>query len=140
MNARKSGQIRRSGRATTGAPNKPKRDAAREASETISQHIKDEKAKGFKTSAAAVTVDSMTQEQLAKKQRKRSGSEKSRDGSAGRPPPSKESKLHRKSEKRRISVDMVTPETKRAREDHGWTGVGEATKRSILKPVGEIVI
>ena len=129
MNARKSGQVRRSARAPS--TNQPRRDAAREARETISQHIKDEKAKVLKSTSAAVTVDTITQENMNKKQ-KPPKTEK-RDSSAGRSGDGKSKNLKKRKDKR--SSEILSPETKRAREDHGWIGNGESIKRSILKPV-----
>ena len=44
-------------------------------------------------------------------------------------------KQKRRREKRQSLQDPLSPDTKRAREDHGWDGVGDTYRRQILKPV-----
>ena len=137
MNARKSGQVRRSARAPSTSQG-PRRDAARTASETISQLTKDEKAKILKASVPTGILGSDSTGKVEKKSR-----DKSRDSSTGRNsksevesnPKSKSSNLKKRKEKRKRSSEIISPETKRQREDHGWTGNGSPIKRSILKPV-----
>ena len=124
----KSGSIRNR-RTTTG---RVKRTSAREATESISKQIHDEKGKGIKSIQVAAE-QAQAQEDEAK-QAKREKMKNSTPPSSGQPKRETQ-KQKRRREKRQSLQDPLSPDTKRAREDHGWDGVGDTYRRQILKPV-----
>ena len=123
----KSGSIRNR-RTTTG---RVKRTSAREATESISKQIHDEKGKGIKSIQVAAE-QAQAQEDEAK-QAKREKMKNSTPPSSGVKRETQKQKRRR--EKRQSLQDPLSPDTKRAREDHGWDGVGDTYRRQILKPV-----
>ena len=116
-----------SGRSRRSNVGRPSRDAARNASENIQKNVKEERGRVPKPSETEVKPEVKTEFKNKLEPKTEAKSPEVRKG-PGRPPKRKRPEKKEDEEVSKKARDQIE-------KDHGWTVLGESSRRPILKPV-----